>query len=401
MGKDYKDYTGLKFGKLTVLREYSEKKNSKVTKYFDCVCDCGKEHKAKKFSTTQGITTSCGCGKREKYDEKYDKAKIGDKFNYLTVITAPVVTPNGRRADVRCDCGTVKSVLLHNVLSGVTKSCGCYNVQRLKDHPIGFKLARADWPIVCEMYTQGKTAEAIGEEFGVGADTIYRAMKLSGTPTFLREDRATRADKVIDRTRFTDYDCEYTAYYYGLLLADGCLTGRTGNTVVFNLKSTDGYMVDSLHTWLNAPTKLHDRVQHDDRTNNTYYARYMSITDHVIAANLRKLGFEERKSMREKLPQVFSHNNHFWRGMVDGDGHIGTSGWTMNLCGSFEVCNGFADYSTMLGTTRRPTISSAGSLYIASLTNKADVKIVLDALYADSNIYLHRKFNTYKERYTW
>lgn len=397
MSKDYKNYVGETYSKLTVVREYSEKKSGKVKKFFDCICECGSEHKALKFSVLHGIIKSCGC---DRYDKEYTAVKVGDKFNFLKVLTTPIKTENGRLADFECDCGTVKSILVANVLSGSTKSCGCYNKQRLKDNPIGFKLHRDKWSEVSQRYVDGEIVRDIAISENVCEDTIYRAMKLLGVSADAKVDRATRGcDVVLDRTRFSDLLCRDTAYYYGLLLADGCITGRTGNTILLGLKSEDSYMVDSLHKWLSAPTKLYDRIQQDSRTGKTYSARCMSITDHVIARNLRELGFEERKSTKEKLPQPFAYSSDFWRGMVDGDGHISRYWWTMNLCGSREICEGFADFAVSLGTSKRPYVKDTNGLYTASLTNKNDVKVVLDALYKDTSLFLERKYNVYYERY--
>lgn len=54
--------------------------------------------------------------------------RIGERFGYLVVIDSYRKEVNGRRRGmlrVRCDCGTEKDVLAHNVLQGRTKSCGC------------------------------------------------------------------------------------------------------------------------------------------------------------------------------------------------------------------------------------------------------------------------------------
>lgn len=397
MSKDYENYVGNTYSKLTILCEYSEKRHGKVKKYFDCVCECGKKHKALKFQVLHGNTKSCGC---DRYEKEYTKVKIGDRFEALEVLTDPEKSSNGRVASFICDCGTIKSILISNVLSGSTKSCGCYTIKRLKDNPIGvIKLPRSDWKDVCARYATGETTYSIAVSKGVGHDTIERAIKLSGEQILPKVDRALRKDIVVDRSRFSDLNCRDTAYYYGLLLADGCLTGRTGNTVSLSLKLSDGYMVDSFHHWMSAPTKLTTKHSEDARTGKTYSARVSRITDHVIAGNLRSLGFEERKSTKEKLPSVYVNSSDFWRGMIDGDGHISPSGWAMNLCGSQEICEGFSDFAVTQGTNRRPKVSVTSGLYLASLTNKKDVKIVLDALYKDTSLFLDRKYNVYFERY--
>ena len=55
------DLRGLKFGRLTVLRE-SHRNNGIV---WDCVCDCGERHKAKTGHLRAGVVSSCGCAQRE------------------------------------------------------------------------------------------------------------------------------------------------------------------------------------------------------------------------------------------------------------------------------------------------------------------------------------------------
>lgn len=59
-----------------------------------------------------------------------DPKWLGKKYNRLTVIAFENVREKGKTSRwkwiVRCDCGTLKSVSPYRVLSGNTKSCGCY-----------------------------------------------------------------------------------------------------------------------------------------------------------------------------------------------------------------------------------------------------------------------------------
>jgi hypothetical protein len=66
----------------------------------------------------------------------------GSVFSHWTVVgeSEPVdYVKNGRTVQaravvVRCDCGTIRSVLLHNLCSKRSKSCGCRNKTTTKDH---------------------------------------------------------------------------------------------------------------------------------------------------------------------------------------------------------------------------------------------------------------------------
>lgn len=56
--KKTKDLTGLKFGKLSVLK-FSERKNGRL--YWSCLCECGGTKDVQGINLTQGEVSSCGC----------------------------------------------------------------------------------------------------------------------------------------------------------------------------------------------------------------------------------------------------------------------------------------------------------------------------------------------------
>lgn len=57
----FEDLKGLKFGSLTVLRETHERRNNH--RVWLCICDCGKQHKATVNTLKSGTVSSCGCSK--------------------------------------------------------------------------------------------------------------------------------------------------------------------------------------------------------------------------------------------------------------------------------------------------------------------------------------------------
>ena len=59
------------------------------------------------------------------------EVNTGDKYGMLTIIeeVQPYIKPNGkseRKVKCKCDCGNLTDVLLFQLRSGKTKSCGCY-----------------------------------------------------------------------------------------------------------------------------------------------------------------------------------------------------------------------------------------------------------------------------------
>lgn len=101
-----------------------------------CQCDCGTQRNIRRRELLAGTTKSCGCqrgatmrGKhwntRQLAPDHATTATPGNRFGRWTVIGEP--QPRGKRRVVlcECDCGTQKHVGTDNLLSGVSKSCGC------------------------------------------------------------------------------------------------------------------------------------------------------------------------------------------------------------------------------------------------------------------------------------
>lgn len=131
----FKDISGLKFGKLTVLRfsHMDVNRNS----YFECICDCGKTTYVRKSRLNASITKSCGCFvKSKEYSKTCSKNSqriniknlIGRKFGRLLVISE--VFERDKHGNViwkcKCDCGNEKLITGNGLLQGGTISCGCY-----------------------------------------------------------------------------------------------------------------------------------------------------------------------------------------------------------------------------------------------------------------------------------
>ena len=123
--------TGLRFGRLLVLKPTEERSNGDIV--WECLCDCGNTHKVRTSSLTRGDTTSCGCYRSETASERYKQIGanrasdlIGQRFGKLTVV---------RKTDERkfgniiwecvCDCGNICFVPTSYLNVGDTASCGC------------------------------------------------------------------------------------------------------------------------------------------------------------------------------------------------------------------------------------------------------------------------------------
>ena len=144
MGRKVKDYTGMKFNKLTVLgldkeknkKEYEKYLNGEIKRhmplYWICKCDCGNIISTQMQHLIHNDTKSCGCIMKSDL--------INKRFGRLTVIELDKErnlkekerVKNGeiKIASVcwkcKCDCGNIVSVTASRLSSNKTISCGCH-----------------------------------------------------------------------------------------------------------------------------------------------------------------------------------------------------------------------------------------------------------------------------------
>ncbi len=114
-------------GKLTQIKE-------RVGKFALFKCDCGNERMMRYSDVSRSdskATKSCGCLKRKGLSGKYGLQK-GDRIQKgrLTQISER----EGRYAKFRCECGEEKDIYFYDVMTGHTKSCGCFNIDKLTKH---------------------------------------------------------------------------------------------------------------------------------------------------------------------------------------------------------------------------------------------------------------------------
>ena len=127
MGR-FKDLTGLKFDRLTVLSfDHKESRGLYGYKYFwKCRCECGKICVVRGDSLTGNKTRSCGClAKVPHY-----KDLTGQRFDRLTVIELDRVENRHAYWRCHCDCGNDCIAEAGSLKSGNTRSCGCLAKER-------------------------------------------------------------------------------------------------------------------------------------------------------------------------------------------------------------------------------------------------------------------------------
>lgn len=268
---------------------------------------------------------------------------------------------------------------------------------------VGFSFKRKSYTLsevqikeLVERYSSGESTPSICKDLPCSNDTALKVLRENGVVVKGKEDLKFYKGYTINEEAFSDVNEEECAYFYGWILTDGCLTKRS---VSIELSSVDEELLLNLKTYLNSSSSIRTRSRLDSRTGNTYHQSSFAFSHTTILDRLKQFGLEPRKSLLEKCPDVFKYNRHFWRGVVEGDGHIAKKSNSLELCGGPELVESFANYCKFLVKDYEPTFTMNGKMNVVRIRSKDACKLILDELYKDCEFKLSRKYNVYLERY--
>lgn len=125
---ELKDLTGRRFGRLIVLEHDHTDQRGKT--YWRCLCDCGRETIILGYNLSNGHTTSCGCKHRTLAAEDLTGMRFGRLVVLGFDRPYRNVSKYWR---CLCDCGRETSVLAGNLVTGLTTSCGCRRVEAIRE----------------------------------------------------------------------------------------------------------------------------------------------------------------------------------------------------------------------------------------------------------------------------
>ena len=127
---------GQKYNMLTVIKW--DHKTEKSMNYWFCKCDCGNNTIVSTHNLRMGAVKSCGCLNKIN-GEKRRKDLKGKTFSFLLVLERDSSQKNqSSKWKCLCTCGNYFIALQTELLSGKTKSCGCFRRGRLSFGENGF-----------------------------------------------------------------------------------------------------------------------------------------------------------------------------------------------------------------------------------------------------------------------
>lgn len=129
------DLAGQRLGRLFVER-IGEQRGGGGDCYWVCRCDCGTVREIRGKSLRAGDAVSCGCFRSSReYRARTIRDLAGRRFGSLRVVGLDEsVGRGGARWNCLCDCGNKTTVRADSLVTGKTRSCGCYRPTRLHDH---------------------------------------------------------------------------------------------------------------------------------------------------------------------------------------------------------------------------------------------------------------------------
>ncbi len=129
------DLKGFIFGDVLVLEEHDDyiSPSGVSCSTWLCKCSCGNEFVARTSNLRNGRTVSCGCLARKAMSNSKIKDLLDMKFGKLLVIDFMGIVKRSARWKCICDCGNETIADSRNLYSGSTKSCGCGEIENLKN----------------------------------------------------------------------------------------------------------------------------------------------------------------------------------------------------------------------------------------------------------------------------
>ncbi len=206
----------------------------------------------------------------------------------------------------------------------------------------------------------------------------------------------------LDETVFRDASqSERSAYFVGLLMADGNVHEAKGTMVIsLKLSGDDDCMVSEFRDFLgsNQPLQYVPAGEQSFMGSAKKYhiqeRTYLSVASKQIAADLERYGVIPRKSLVARV-NLLENNRHFWRGLIDGNGslsirtHARCTLPVISLVGSQSIVNQFLTYVRTLVETDC-NLLPAKSVWRLCLQSQA-AAVVVRELYGDCTIALPRK----------
>lgn len=260
------------------------------------------------------------------------------------------------------------------------------------------------------LHAEGKYALEISKLLGFKySQPVYNYFKKKGWLNLTKDEYPRHATYGVDKTFFNNIDTEEKAYILGFICADGHVNANQ-HRISITLKDSDYRMLEKIRDAMHSTHPIKRNIVHDNpytkSENAILYQCSISINGKSLVQPLINMGISGKKTytLNSSIMNYIPENlvRHFLRGYFDGDGCIS---WdrrysygnktVIKVAGNLEFLQGsFNKYFPTNCTLR--LYKKSKQCYEYTIQNKKEVMKFLNYLYANSKIYLDRKYKLYK-----
>lgn len=249
---------------------------------------------------------------------------------------------------------------------------------------------------ILNAYVSGSSSVIISKQFNIDPTTILKIVRRYGV--IPRTTRETSKRYTFNENFFEHINTEEKAYWLGFILADGCVS--RGKDIIISIKDSDKHHLDKFIKSIEGNNKY--QVRQNNRFGGIYKLANISIRSKKMYLDLNKLNITERKSLIVIPPIIMEpFKRHFWRGVIDGDGHICINNQPpyksieIGLCGNKPVIEEFIKYIKE-ALSFEMKLSKDHNIWRTRTSGKKSLRLCA-LLYDGSTVYLDRKLRIYEQ----
>lgn len=267
--------------------------------------------------------------------------------------------------------------------------------------------SKLDGTNVIQDYLSGLSAEVLGERYGLSNVAVRNYLRKHGVK--LRDSH----DSVYDSSRQSPYhfnehwldelDCAEKFYFLGFFAADGCNSKKYNNAKI-KLQTCDLELLEKFKVLLESDRPIYNVHQKETKNRKESFAVNFELTSKYFCEKLEELGLSERKTYTLQLPDYIpdKYFRDYVRGLFDGDGNISVS--YINKPKGLSSIAGNPKFLLQVKEKLEKFLSvhvvyqekNENCGYI-KINRQEDLKVFLDWMYKDSNLYMERKYQKYLE----
>lgn len=260
-----------------------------------------------------------------------------------------------------------------------------------------YRLSESDYAAAYKMYQDGQSLDAVGLIYGVSSTAIHGAFKRRGW--ICRSQSESQRRYSVNHSAFSEIT-ESSAYWAGFIMADGTVSYRSADSVEvrIRLKRDDLLHLHKFRKFVSPQSKV--SLYRYDNTPSCN----IGVRSEQIARDLHGFGITPNKWSNAKASPLIIDNRHFWRGVIDGDGSIGTYlnkntnqfMPSIRLVGSQDLLEQFKEFIRESGIPTRANVKPHRSIFMYAVCGKYSIPI-MELLYKEASVYLDRKMSLARE----